>query len=239
MKIEIHPSSERGVAEHGWLHSKHSFSFADYYNPNRMGFGVLRVINEDIVEPGRGFGAHSHDNMEIVSIVLDGALEHKDSMGNHGIIPAGDIQRMSAGTGVTHSEFNHSKTDAVHFLQIWVYPRERNIKPSYEQRSFPPKLRKNKLLPVVSGIKSEGSVYIHQDAAFLIGSLDGGTAVSHRINSPEHGVYVFVIRGGINIGGKNLGDGDAAGITDTDVVKIKANRETDVLVIEVPYIWKK
>ncbi len=239
MKIEIHPSSERGVAEHGWLHSKHSFSFADYYNPNRMGFGVLRVINEDIVEPGRGFGAHSHDNMEIVSIVLDGALEHKDSMGNHGIIPAGDIQRMSAGTGVTHSEFNHSKTDVVHFLQIWVYPKERNIKPSYEQRSFPPELRKNKLLPVVSGIKSEGSVYIHQDAVFLIGSLDEGVTVSHGINSPNHGVYVFVIKGGINIDGKNLGDGDAVGITDTDVVKIKANRETDVLVIEVPYIWKK
>ncbi len=238
MKIEIHPSSERGVAEHGWLHSKHSFSFAEYYNPNRMGFGVLRVINEDIVEPGRGFSAHSHDNMEIVSIVLDGALEHKDSMGNHGIIPAGDIQRMSAGTGVTHSEFNHSKTDVVHFLQIWVYPKERNIKPSYEQRSFPPELRKNKLLPVVSGIKSEGSVYIHQDAVFLIGSLDEGVTVSHGINSPNHGVYVFVIKGGINIDGKNLGDGDAVGITDTDVVKIKANKETDVLVIEVPLVGR-
>jgi redox-sensitive bicupin YhaK (pirin superfamily) len=238
MKIEIHPSSERGVAEHGWLHSKHSFSFAEYYNPNRMGFGVLRVINEDIVEPGRGLSAHSHDNMEIVSVVLDGALEHKDSMGNHGIIPAGDIQRMSAGTGVTHSEFNHSKTDVVHFLQIWVYPKERNIKPSYEQRSFPPELRKNKLLPVVSGIKSEGSVYIHQDAAFLIGSLDEGVTVSHGINSPNHGVYVFVIKGGINIDGKNLGDGDAAGITDTDVVKIKANKETDVLVIEVPLVGR-
>lgn len=238
MKVEIHPSSERGIAEHGWLHSKHSFSFAGYYNPDRMGFGTLRVINEDVVEPGRGFDAHSHDNMEIVSIVLEGALEHKDSMGNHGIIPAGDIQRMSAGTGVTHSEFNHSKTDVVHFLQIWVYPKERNIKPSYKQRSFPPELRKNKLLPIVSGIKSEGTIYIHQDATFLIGGLDEGTAVSHKINNPEHGVYVFVIRGGISIDRKNLGDGDAAGITDADVVKIKANKGTDVLVIEVPLLGR-
>lgn len=238
MKVEIHPSSERGIAEHGWLHSKHSFSFAGYYNPDRMGFGTLRVINEDVVEPGQGFGAHSHDNMEIVSIVLEGVLEHKDSMGNHGIIPAGDIQRMSAGTGVTHSEFNHSKTDVVHFLQIWVYPKERNIKPSYEQRAFPPELRKNKLLPVVSGIKSEGTVYIHQDATFLIGSLDEGTAVSHKINNPNHGIYVFVIRGGGSIDGKNLRDGDAAGITDTDVIKIKANKETDILVIEVPLLGR-
>ncbi len=239
MKIEIHPSSERGIAEHDWLHSKHSFSFADYYNPKLMGFGTLRVINEDIIEPGRGFGAHSHDNMEIVSFVLEGALEHKDSMDNHGIIPASDIQRISAATGITHSEFNHSKTDIVHFLQIWVYPKERNIKPSYEQKSFSPESRKNKLLPVVSGIKDEGALYIHQDATFLLGSLDRNITVSHKINDPKHGVYVFVIRGGVSIDGKNLGDGDAAGITDTDVVKIKANKETDVLVIEVPYIWKK
>ncbi len=239
MKIEIHPSSERGVAEHGWLHSKHSFSFASYYNPNRMGFGALRVINEDVVEPGRGFGAHSHDNMEIVSIVLEGALEHKDSMGNHGIIPAGDIQRMSAGTGITHSEFNHSNTDVVHFLQIWVYPKERNIKPSYEQKSFSPESRKNKLLPVVSGIKDEGSLYIYQDATFLLGSLNEGITVSHKVNNPKHGVYIFVIRGGVSIDGENLGDGDAVGVTDADLVRIKANRETVVLVIEVPYIWKK
>lgn len=236
MKIEIQSSSERGVAEHGWLHSKHSFSFADYYNPKRMEFGTLRVINEDIVEPGRGFGAHSHDNMEIVSIVLEGALEHKDSMGNHGIIPAGDIQRISAGTGITHSEFNHSKTDIVHFLQIWVYPKERDTKPSYEQRSFSLGGGKNILLPVVSGAKSSEAIYIHQDAMFLLGHLDEGVTVSHKINDPKHGVYVFVIRGGIGIDGTNLGDGDAAGVTDTNVVKIKADKETDLLVIEVPYI---
>lgn len=239
MKIEVHPSSERGIAEHGWLHSKHSFSFAGYYNPDRMGFGVLRVINEDVVEPGGGFGAHSHDNMEIVSIVLEGALEHKDSMGNRGIIPASDIQRMSAGTGITHSEFNHSKADVVHFLQIWVYPKERNIKPSYEQKSLSIEGRKNRLLPIVSGTKGGEAIYIHQDATFLLGSLDEEIMVSHKVNNPKHGVYVFVIRGGVSIDGKNLGDGDAAGVTDTDVVKIKASRETDVLMMEVPYIWKK
>lgn len=236
MKIEVHPSSERGIAEHGWLHSKHSFSFADYYNPKRMGFGVLRVINEDVVEPGRGFGAHSHDNMEIVSIVLNGALEHKDSMGNHGIIPAGDIQRMSAGTGITHSELNHSKTDVVHFLQIWLYPKERDIKPSYEQRSFSVEGEKNILLPVVSGTKSGETIYIHQDATFLLGSLDEGMTISHKIYNPNHGLYIFVIGGGISIDGKNFGDGDAAGVTDADIVKIEATKGTNVLVMEVPLV---
>ena len=145
MKKEIHKAEERGTAEHGWLHSKHSFSFADYYNPERTGFGKLRVLNDDFIDPGRGFGMHPHDNMEIISIVIDGELEHKDNMKNHGVIPVGDIQRMSAGTGVVHSEFNHSKKKKVHLLQIWVLPKEKNIAPSYEQKSFSIEDKKNKL----------------------------------------------------------------------------------------------
>ena len=136
MKIEVHKAEERGTSEHGWLHSKHSFSFADYYNPEKMGFGKLRVLNDDIVDPGQGFGTHHHDNMEIVSIVLEGSLEHKDNAGNHGVIKTGDIQRISAGSGITHSEYNHSKKEKVNFLQIWIETKEHNIKPSYEQKNF-------------------------------------------------------------------------------------------------------
>ena len=170
MGISIYPADERGTTELGWLHSRHGFSFGNYYNSKRMGFGLLKVFNDDIVEPGKGFGAHFHDNMEIVSIVLEGALEHKDSMGNHGIIKSGEIQRISAGTGISHSEFNHSGKDRVHFLQIWVIPKETGIKPSYEQKSS--ELKKNKFIDAVSGGKNKDSIYMHQDANFSLGNFD-------------------------------------------------------------------
>ena len=232
MKISIERSDERGTTELGWLHSRHSFSFGNYHNPKRMGFGVLRVFNEDIVEPGKGFGTHFHDNFEIVSIILEGALEHKDSMSNHGIIPSGDIQRISAGTGISHSEFNHSSNEKVHFLQIWIEPNDRNIKPSYEQKSF--LINKNRLVKVVSGIKNKDTIYIHQDANFSLGNFDKNKTISYKLNNSKHGVFVFVIEGKIEVDKSKLEKDDAAEITETEILKIKSNERSQILVIEVP-----
>jgi len=234
VKIEIHRSEERGTTELGWLHSRHSFSFGEYFDPKKRGFGVLRVLNEDKVESGMGFGLHPHDNMEIVSIVLSGVLEHKDSEGNHGVIPAGDIQKMSAGSGIRHSEFNHSKEESVHFLQIWIFPKERDIKPGYEQRSFPVGLKKNALLQVISGSKNDKTISIHQDCIFSLGSLDSAARVSHFLNDSTHGVYVFNIEGEIGIEKTVLKAGDAAAITDASKIEFIANKKSEVLVIEVP-----
>ncbi len=234
MKIDLHPSDSRGVAEHGWLHSRHSFSFADYYNPDRMEFGMLRVLNDDIVEAGQGFGIHPHANMEIVTVVLEGTLEHKDSEGNHGIIPAGDVQKMSAGTGIRHSEFNASKKDPVHLLQIWVQPNKNNIKPNYDQKSFSADMKKNKLLPIVSNQKSKDAIHIHQDSVFLLGSLDKDKSVSYKLTDLKHGVYVFVIKGSLSLGRNKLADGDAAAVSQADEILLTAEKKTDVLVIEVP-----
>ena len=232
MRISVYPAGERGSTELGWLHSRHSFSFGDYYNPKCMNFGLLRVLNDDIVEPGKGFGAHFHDNMEIISIVLDGALEHKDSMGNHGIINAGEVQRISAGTGISHSEFNHSSKDKVHFLQIWVVPKEMGIKPSYEQKSF--ELKKNKFIDVVSGRKNKDLIYMHQDANFSLGDFDKNKSAVYKLNNPKHGVYVFVIDGEIEIDNEILKARDAAGIIDATSIDLKFNQESKILVIEVP-----
>jgi len=234
MKIEIQRSNDRGRADHDWLHTRFSFSFADYYNPNKMGFGKLRVLNDDFIDPGKGFGMHPHDNMEIVSIVLEGELEHKDNMGNRGIIPVGDVQRMSAGTGVAHSEFNHSTEKKVHLLQIWVLPKEKNITPSYEQRSFSSENKKNKLLTVVSGFKKKDSLYLHQDAEFLLGELEAGKSVKHKFSKKEQGIYVFVIEGKIEVFKKELEKGDAAEITEITEIEISAIEDSTVLVIEVP-----
>lgn len=234
MSISVHRSLDRGSAEHVWLHTKYSFSFADYYNPKRMGFGVLCVLNEDVIEPGQGFRAHSHDNMEIVTILLEGSLKHKDSMGNAGIINAGDIQRMSAGTGVVHEEYNPSASEKTHLLQVWIYPSKLNIKPGYEQKSFFPKGMKNKLLPVVSGKKSSETVFINQDSVFLVGYLDKGVEAHYKLSAKNHGVFVFVINGEIHVGGESLKTGDSAEITGNRSVKIKAVKKTRALVIEVP-----
>ncbi len=232
MKINILHSEERGTTELGWLHSKHSFNFGDYYNPKRIDFGLLRVLNDDIVEPGKGFGTHFHDNFEIVSIVLEGALEHRDSMDNHGIIKAGEIQRISAGTGISHSEFNHSSKEKVHFLQIWIVPKERNVKPSYEQKRI--NFKKNQLVKIVSGNKDKNSICIHQDVSFLLGNFDKNKTINYKLNNSKHGIFIFVINGNIKIENYDLESGDSAEITETEILKFKAIKESKILVIEVP-----
>ena len=232
MKISVQRSAERGSTEIGWLHSRHSFSFGNYYNPKRNGFGLLRVINDDIVEPSKGFRTHFHDNFEIISIVLEGALEHKDSMGSHGIIKAGEVQRISAGTGISHSEFNHSHKEKVHFLQIWIVPKEIGIKPGYEQKKFD--LKKNKLIVVVSGEKSKNLIYIHQDACFLIGNFEKNKIIGYKLNNPKNGVFIFIIDGNVDIENNKLETGDSAEITDAISLKFKTNERSKVLVIEVP-----
>ncbi len=233
MKIKIQHSSERGSTELGWLHSKHSFSFGNYYNPRRMNFGFLRVLNDDIVEPGKGFGTHHHDSMEIVSIILEGALEHKDSMGNHGVIKAGEVQIISAGTGISHSEFNHSSKGVVHFLQIWVESKEKGIKPNYEQKNFS-KIKKNKLVEIVSGNKNDKAIYIHQDAYFSIGDFDKNKEINYKLKNNNDGVFVFIINGSVIIGKEKLDERNSAEITETGTLKFKTEKESKILVIEVP-----
>lgn len=227
MQIEIYKSSDRGTTKTNWLHSRHSFSFGNYLG--RENFGALRVLNEDIIEPSSGFPMHHHDNMEIVTIVLEGFLKHKDTMGNQEIIKEGEIQRMSAGRGLYHSEMASDKR--VHLLQIWVEPKEHDIKPNYEVKKA--KTEKNMLTVVVSPVKNESTAYIHQDSIFLLGNLDKNISVTHNPKQ-EHSTYVFVISGKISIQNKILWKGDAAAITDTRTFTISALEDSKVLVIEVP-----
>ncbi len=234
MKKVIHYSDERGKAEFGWLHSRHSFSFGHYYDPDKMGFGLLRVLNDDFVEPGQGFGTHPHDNMEIISIPLEGALEHKDSMGTGSVIKKGDVQVMSAGSGVTHSEFNHSKTEPVKFLQIWIIPREQNVAPRYDQKSFPIESLKKGITTVVSGEKAGETLYIHQNAALSLGKLNEGESINYRTKYKGNGIYLFVLDGNIEIDNDVIGKRDATGVYDTDVITINASADTDFVLIEVP-----
>lgn len=234
MKTVIFPKDSRGKSELGWLHSRFSFSFANYYNPENMGFGLLRVLNDDIVEPDTGFGTHPHDNMEIITIILDGALEHRDSMGTGSVIKNGEVQVMSAGTGITHSEMNPSKTDRVNLLQLWIFPKERNIKPRYDQKKYPLDERKNSLKTVVSGFDQDDTLYIHQDAAITLGHADAGRELNYKSIKPGNGFYLFVISGKINLSGKELNERDAAGISDVDQFSIKADEESQFVIIEVP-----
>lgn len=233
MKKVIHKSDTRGHANHGWLESFHSFSFANYYNPNRMNFGLLRVLNDDSVAAGRGFGAHPHDNMEIISIPLEGDLEHQDNMGNKTVIKSNDVQIMSAGTGVVHSEYNPSREDAVKFLQIWVFPKERNIKPRYAQKTFAPADRENKLQVVVSP-EHEEAVWINQDAYFSLGKFEAGKTVDYEIQKIGNGAYIFVLDGKVEVAGEVYDKRDAVGVWDTDKVNIKAAENANFLVIDVP-----
>jgi quercetin 2,3-dioxygenase len=218
--VIIRPAGERGHAEHGWLDSRHTFSFADYYDPAHMGFRALRVINEDRVAPGQGFGRHAHRDMEIVTYVLDGALEHKDSLGTGSVIRPGDVQRMSAGTGVAHSEFNASKSEPVHFLQIWLLPRERGLPPGYEQRSFPPAEREGRLRVVASPDGREGSVTIHSDASVYGTLLSDGQSVELPLAPGRH-AWVHVARGQARVAGQTLGAGDAAAVSEEAAVKLQ------------------
>jgi len=230
---EIRRSNERGFADHGWLKSFHSFSFADYFDPQHVEFGPLRVINEDRVQPGAGFGTHGHRDMEIISYVLSGELAHKDSMGNGSTIRAGDVQRMSAGSGVRHSEFNPSGSEPVHFLQIWISPRERGLEPSYEQRHFSEAQRRGKLCLIASGDRSDGSLLIHQDARVYAGLFDGDEQALLPVASDRR-VYVHVARGAIRVNGVALESGDALKIAGLAAVSLQQGREAELLLFDLP-----
>ena len=234
MKKIFHSASSRGEANHGWLHAKHSFSFANYFNPERIQFGALRVLNDDTVAPGMGFGTHPHDNMEIITIPLEGALEHKDSMDNVGVIEADEIQVMSAGTGVYHSEYNRNKDQAVSLLQIWVFPNEQNVKPRYDQKNIKDLKKVNALYPVVTPDPEAPGMWIHQDAWFHMGDFDTTTELEYDLHKKGNGVYAFLIEGTAEIAGEKLQKRDALGVWDTDGFSLKANPHSRILLIEVP-----
>jgi redox-sensitive bicupin YhaK (pirin superfamily) len=231
--MEIRPGQERGHANHGWLDSYHSFSFADYHDPAHMGFGPLRVINEDRVQPGMGFGTHGHRDMEIISYVLEGALEHKDSMGNGSIIRPGDVQRMSAGTGVRHSEYNPSDRDGVHFLQIWIEPAVRGIAPGYEEKTFDAGSKRGRLALIASPDGREGSVTIHQDALVYAALLDGAESAVHAIAAGRR-AYVHVAQGEVTANGQPLRAGDALKVSAESEVRLGSGRQAEVLLFDLP-----
>jgi len=231
--LNLRKSQDRGVASFGWLRSQHTFSFGHYQDPAHMGVGPLRVINEDRVAPGRGFEPHSHKNMEIISYVLDGALEHKDSMGNGSVLRYGDVQRMSAGTGVTHSEYNGSKTEPVHFLQIWVIPSEAGGAPGYEEKHFDADSKKGRLRLIASNDGREGSVSLRQDAAIYATILDGADRVDHPLRAGRQ-AYVQVARGGVTVNGVRLGAGDAVQVSEEAVLSLAEAQDAEVLVFDLP-----
>ena len=233
MQVDVIDSENRGTTETDWLLSKHTYSFGRYHNLNRLNFGTLRVFNDDVVKPGKGFSTHRHENMEIITIVLSGALEHKDSAGNHGVIKPGDVQRMTAGSGIEHSEFNASKDEEVHFLQIWVYPEKRDLTPSYEQKNFSSELFHNKLIPIASRVSGENTLTVHQDATFYRGDFDAGQTLIHKPRSKSHGDYLFVIEGELKVGDTVLKTGDSAQITRADHIEGQALESSKVLLIEV------
>lgn len=231
----IHKADSRGKADHGWLVSNHTFSFANYHNPERMHFGVLRVLNDDKVDAGRGFGTHPHDNMEIISIPLEGDLEHKDSMGNSAIIKSGDIQVMSAGTGIMHSEFNKNADSLVKFLQIWVYPNKRNVTPRYDQITLDKTKSKNKFQQILSPNADDEGVWIHQDAWFHLGNFENNTETNYQIKKKGNGMYAFILKGTAEIEGQQLETRDGFGVWDISNLNIKATAEnTEILLMEVP-----
>ncbi len=235
MKTVLHKSNTRGHANHGWLNSYHTFSFAGYHDPSRIHFGALRVLNDDTVKGGMGFGKHPHDNMEIVSIPLSGDLHHKDSTGRDKIIREHDVQIMNAGSGIAHSETNANHDKEVKFLQIWVLPKEKNIEPRYDQKSFSPVDRLNKLLTVVAP-DDDNAVWINQDAWFTLGNFSQDFFSIYKLHKKENGVYVFVIKGNVTVNDISLNERDGLGIWETDQLNITANTATEILLIEVPMI---
>lgn len=232
--VIIHRANSRGHADHGWLNSYHTFSFAQYYNPERMHFGVLRVLNDDIVAPGKGFGTHPHDNMEIISIPLSGDLEHRDSMGNVSVIRENDIQVMSAGTGITHSEYNKNTDKNVSFLQIWVFPKVRNVKPRYDQITLDSNKLKNRLEQILSPSADDEGVWIHQDAWFHMGRFDSGKGASYSLKKAGNGMYLFVLDGQIKVDDVVLNKRDGMGLTNTESLQFTAGEQSRVLLMEVP-----
>lgn len=234
MKTILHKSETRGHANHGWLDSHHTFSFANYYNPERVHFGTLRVLNDDWIAGGEGFGKHPHDNMEIITIPYSGDVEHKDSMGNHGIITTGEIQVMSAGTGIFHSEFNPNKNKATELLQIWVFPNKKNVTPRYNQISIGDIAKPNELYQILSPNPNDKGVWIHQNAWFHIGDLLEGWSGKYELKDTRNGVYFFVIEGGVTIAEQVLSRRDGFGISEVTEIEIVANSNTKLLIMEIP-----
>jgi redox-sensitive bicupin YhaK (pirin superfamily) len=234
MKMIFYPAAERGHNDIGWLKANFSFSFASYYNPEKMNFGALRVLNDDIIDAGRGFGSHPHDNMEIITIPLKGGLEHKDSMGNTGVVNVGEVQVMSAGTGVYHSEYNASHKEEANTLQIWLYPKQRDIQPRYDQMSFADKFKLNEFTTLISPQKSENTLWINQDATFSIGEFEAGQTINYSIKTPGNGAYVFVLDGVAKINNQLLNKKDALGVYETDSLAIITEEPPRFLIIDVP-----
>jgi len=239
MKTIFHPAHERGHANHGWLNTYHSFSFANWYHPEKIHFGALRVLNDDIVEIGEGFGTHPHDNMEIISIPLQGSLAHKDSMGSEEFTHTGYVQVMSAGTGLTHSEYNGSPTEDVNFLQIWIFPKEKDIKPRYDQMKFDEADRKDKWQLLVSPRKEDNVLWINQDAFLSRIDMKAGTSTNYNNHLSGNGVYIFVLGGKIEINRQALNKRDAIGVSETDSFEIKATSDAEILAIEIPMYVSK
>ncbi|HEX8018950.1 pirin family protein [Mucilaginibacter sp.] len=234
MKTIFYPEAERGHNDIGWLKANFSFSFASYYNPEKMNFGALRVLNDDIIAAGRGFGSHPHDNMEIITIPLKGGLEHKDSMGNTGVINAGEVQVMSAGTGVYHSEYNASHKEAANTLQIWLYPKERNIQPRYDQMNFKDRFKLNELTTLISPEKNEDTLWINQDATFSMGEFEAGQTINYDIKTQGNGAYIFVLDGLAKINNQVLNKKDVLGVYDTSSLTIITEEPSRFLIIDVP-----
>jgi redox-sensitive bicupin YhaK (pirin superfamily) len=230
--IEIIPADTRGAADHGWLKAKHSFSFADYYDPERMGFGSIRVINEDRIEPSKGFGTHPHNDMEIVTYIIDGALEHEDSMGNGSVIRAGDVQRMTAGTGVRHSEFNHSENDVVHLLQIWILPQELSLQPGYEQQHFSREDKLNQWRLIASSDGREASVHVHQAVDLYASVLEGGSKLQHSFGSGRSG-YLQIVSGTVTANGEQMSAGDGATIENLEELTVEAIDEAEAVLFDM------
>jgi len=234
MKTVFHPASSRGFANHGWLQAAHSFSFANYYNPEKVHFGALRVLNDDIIAAGEGFGTHPHDNMEIITIPLKGSLEHKDSMGNGSLITSGEIQNMSAGSGITHSEFNPLKDQAGNLLQIWIFPKLRDITPRYGQLKYNDKNLENNIVNFVSPNPDENKLWINQDAWVSLSKPKEGTEIVYHLNKSGNGLYMFIIGGEVEVSGQKLGLRDAAGLWETDDISISVLQDSFILLLEVP-----
>jgi redox-sensitive bicupin YhaK (pirin superfamily) len=234
MKKIFHAADSRGKADHGWLKANHSFSFANYFNPERIQFGALRVLNDDIIAPGMGFGTHPHNNMEIITIPLEGALEHKDSMDNSGVITSNEIQVMSAGTGIYHSEFNHHKNEKTNILQLWVFPNKQDVTPRYDQMSIESLKKPNQLYQVVSPHPEETGMWIHQDAWFHLGEFDQDTIFQYEMHKPNNGVYAFAIEGQFTIAEQVLEKRDALGISEINTFEVRASKNSKILTVEVP-----
>lgn len=236
--LKVIPSGQHKIMNYDWLKTEYHFSFGEYYNPERISFGPLRVFNHDVIQPGKGFDFHQHRDMEIVTYVIDGELEHKDNFGNHGIIQSGEVQRMSAGTGVFHAEFNHSKTKPLRLLQVWIFTKHKNLKPSWEQQKFTKEERKDKLLPVISPNRENNSMSINQDASFYISSVSLGMSVNHTITKGRQ-AYIYLIDGAVDINSKNISAGDSVEATEAGQLSITAKNDSEIILIDIPVEYEK